>query len=250
MNQPDRLRLWTEQRHIVIPQYLFQYYKALNITDDEALILMHLCSFFAEGKEFPTPGDFASRTQFSINEVTIRIQRLLQKGVLEITQGVNEAGQISEKYSIHLLWERIVDLLLLQQTNAQQQADMELEKNIFKLFEAELGRLLSPIEIETISMWMDIDQHSPQIIKAALKEAVLSEKVSIRYIDRILSTWKKKNIKTIDDVEKHSESYRRHTMQGQVKAINAKQQFASNETDMTNRPSKSSIFYNWLDERE
>jgi len=244
MNYQDRLRLWTEQQHIAIPQYLFQHYKALGIQDDEALILMHLCSFIGEGVEFPTPGDFSKRTHFSINDISLRIQRLLQKGVLEITQGVNEAGQLTEKYSLSLLWERLVDQLLMQHSNAEQQADQQLEKEIFKLFEAELGRLLSPIEIETISMWMDMDHHSPQIIKAALREAVLSEKVSIRYIDRILSTWKKNNITTVEQVEKHSESYRRHTMQGQVKPT------SQSQAENPNRVAQNSIFYNWLDERE
>lgn len=246
MNQHDRLRLWTEQQHIAIPQYLFQHYKALGITDDEALILMHLCSFMAEGVEFPTPNDFTLRTHFNANDISLRIQRLLQKGVLEITQGVNEAGQLTEKYSLTLLWERLVDHLLMQQSKVEQQADLNLEKEIFKMFEAEIGRLLSPIEIETISMWMDLDNHSPQIIKAALREAVLSEKVSIRYIDRILSTWKKKNITTVEQVEKHSESYRRHTMQAQVKQSGVAQGQGENE----NRQTKNTIFYNWLDERE
>lgn len=247
MNNQDRLRLWTEQQHIAIPQYLFQHYKALGITDDEALILMHLCSFISEGTEFPTPADFTLRTNFSVNDISLRIQRLLQKGVLEITQGVNEAGQLTEKYSLTLLWERLVDHLLLQQSKEVQQADLNLEKEIFKMFEAELGRLLSPIEIETISMWMDLDHHSPQIIKAALREAVLSEKVSIRYIDRILGTWKKKNIKTIDQVEKHSETYRRHTMQGKV---NPSRQIDGANAEKLDSIPKNTIFYNWLDERE
>lgn len=242
MNHQDRLRLWTEQQHIAIPQYLFQHYKALGIQDDEALILMHLCSFIGEGVEFPTPNDFTLRTHFSTNDISLRIQRLLQKGVLEITQGVNEAGQLSEKYSLTLLWERLVDQLMMQQSNAAQQVDLNLEKEIFKMFESELGRLLSPIEIETISMWMDLDKHTPQIIKAALREAVLSEKVSIRYIDRILSTWKKKNITTVEQVEKHSESYRRHTMQVKPSSVTQEQ----NE----NPQAKNPIFYNWLDERE
>lgn len=247
MNHQDRLRLWTEQQHIVIPQYLFQHYKALGITDDEALILMHLCSFIGEGVEFPTPHDFTLRTHFSVNDISLRIQRLLQKGVLEITQGVNESGQLTENYSLTRLWERLVDHLCMEQSKSAQQAEVLLEKEIFKMFEAELGRLLSPIEIETISMWMDLDNHSPQIIKAALREAVLSEKVSIRYIDRILSTWKKKNITTVEQVEKHSESYRRHTMQGQVKASG---QAVAQGEDSNQQTTKNTIFYNWLDERE
>ena len=71
------------------------------------------------------------------------------------------------------------------------------EGEIFKLFEQEFGRFLSPMECESISMWLDDDGHSVEIIRAALKEAVLAEKMSLRYIDRILFEWKKKNVKTL-----------------------------------------------------
>ena len=83
------------------------------------------------------------------------------------------------------------------------------EGEIFKLFEQEFGRFLSPMESESISMWLDEDGHSIDIIRAALKEAVLAQKVSLRYIDRILFEWKKKNVKSMADVERHGRSFER-----------------------------------------
>lgn len=41
-------------------------------------------------------------------------------------------------------------------------------------------------------MWIDQDGQDPVIIKAALREAVMSGALSFRYIDRILIDWKKK----------------------------------------------------------
>ena len=113
---------------------------------------------------------------------------------------------------------------------------------IFQLFEQELGRLLSPMEIETIGMWMDLDKHSPEIIKAALKEAVLADKVNLRYIDRILIEWKKRNIKTLAQIEKHSEQYRKNTMAAApIQPVH--QQETVQKTEKVS-------FYNWLEERE
>ena len=82
------------------------------------------------------------------------------------------------------------------------------EGEIFKLFEQEFGRFLSPMESESISMWLDDDGHSVEIIRAALKEAVLAEKMSLRYIDRILFEWKKKNVKTLAQVENQAKKFR------------------------------------------
>ena len=90
-------------------------------------------------------------------------------------------------------------------------------------------------------MGMDLDQHSPEIIKAALKEAVLADKVNLRYIDRILIEWKKRNIKTLAQIEKHSEQYRKNTMQP-----SPPQPLKQQETQQ----SKKVSFYNWLEERE
>ena len=71
----NRLRTWTEQRMIQIPQLFFQFYKELNIEDDEALIVMHLLAFRMEGNDFPTPNDLMNRLTMPGNDITSRLQR-------------------------------------------------------------------------------------------------------------------------------------------------------------------------------
>ncbi|MER2154813.1 MAG: DnaD domain-containing protein [Solibacillus sp.] len=238
----NRIRVWTEQLQITIPQLFFKHYSELNIQDDEALIILHLLTFEQEGIDFPTPNDLMQRTNFQLTAISQIIQRLMQKGFVEISQSTDDTGRLAEKYSIYPLWERLLDLL---QSKAQQQvstANKLDEAKIFQLFEQELGRLLSPMEIETIGMWMDLDKHSPEIIKAALKEAVLADKVNLRYIDRILIEWKKRNIKTLAQIEKHSEQYRKNTMAAApIQPVH--QQETVQKTEKVS-------FYNWLEERE
>lgn len=233
----DRLRQWTEQGNVTIPQLFFKHYKQLNILDDEALLLLHLMAFHAEQNDFPTPTDLAMRLHLNETEVTIKLQSLLQKGFLEITQGTDQHGRISEKYSLFPLWDRILDLLDKSKLDEQIQEKKNEEGEIFTLFEQEFGRLFSPMEIETISMWMDVDGHSPTIIKQALKEAVLAGKLSLRYIDRILFEWKKKNIKTVQQVEKHTEQFHQKTTM-------------TYQRNHTQENTAKVPFYNWLEERE
>src|SRR5690606_7359606 len=126
------------------------------------------------------------------------------------TQGVDGNGKLYEKFSIYPLWERILDHLEMKTMSNNQVVQKNEEGEIFSIFEQEFGRLLSPMEIETISMWLDTDNHSPALIKAALKEAVLAGKISLRYIDRILFEWKKKNITSIKQVEKHAEQFHKN----------------------------------------
>ncbi|MFY3792893.1 DnaD domain protein [Ureibacillus sp. MALMAid1270] len=232
-----RLRLWTGQETVLIPQFFFKHYKELKITDDEAIILLHLIAFHAENNDFPTPNDLEQRLHKTNNEIAIQLQRLLQKGFLEITQGVDGSGKLFEKYSVYPLWERILDLLESNERSNEKVAKKNEEGKLFTLFEQEFGRLLSPMEIETISMWLDVDRHTPELIKAALKEAVLAGKVSLRYIDRILFEWKKKNITSLKQVEQHTQQF------------HSKTTIATTKTNQE-QPAPKVPFYNWLDERE
>lgn len=232
----NRLRLWTQQRHVTVPHLFFQTYKDLQIADDEALIVLHLLAFFEENVEFPTPQDLAARTSFMPNDISLRMQRLLQKGVVEITQGIDAKGVIFEKYSLAPLWERIIRLVDQKMMQQQETSTQHEEGEIFALFEQEFGRLLSPMEIEMVNTWFDKDRHTPAVIKAALKEAVLAGKLSFRYVDRILFEWKKKNITSPKQIEQHAEQFRTRNMQAAP----------------TLEPPKTTpgMFYNWLDERE
>ncbi len=239
MNQYNRLRTWIEQGNITIPQLFFQFYKELHITDDEAILLLHLIAFHEEGNDFPTPYDLKARSHFAANDISMKLQRLMQKGFLEITQGVDANGKIYEKYSIYPLWDRILMLLESKQLATSDAEQKNEEGEIFTMFEQEFGRLLSPIEIETIGMWMDHDHHSPAIIKEALKEAVLAGKISLRYIDRILFEWKKKNFTSVKQVEQHSEQFRKRTMTSQ-------QQVRNEERSEVPK----AAFYNWLEDRD
>lgn len=239
VNNDNRLRIWTEQGNVTIPQLFFQFYKELNIADDEALIILHLLAFHAQGNDFPTPNDLKTRMDMQGNAISNQLQKLMQKGFMEITQGVDASGKLSEKYSLYPLWERILHLLETKSHKQEVKSQKQEEGEIFNLFEAELGRLLSPMELETINMWIDVDKHSPTIIKMALKEAVLASKVNLRYIDRILFEWKKKNIQTPQQVEKQAEQFRQHSSSTNVKP----------ETQAT-PPTNKVQFYNWLEERE
>ncbi len=83
-----------------------------------------------------------------------------------------------------------------------------MQVNLYTVFEKEFGRPLSPFECETLGMWEDQDQHHPNLIQAALREAVMSGKLNFRYIDRILFEWKKNGIKTVDQAQNQGRKFR------------------------------------------
>lgn len=69
-------------------------------------------------------------------------------------------------------------------------------EGIFGAIEKEFGRPLSPIELGQISSWLDQDSYKPEMISLALREAVLNQAYSLKYMDKILMNWERQHITT------------------------------------------------------
>lgn len=82
--------------------------------------------------------------------------------------------------------------------------------NIYNIIEQEFGRPISPMECEIINTW----DYPIDVIKLAIKEAVSSNNCAIKYIDRIIYNWKRKNIKSVADAEKSIADFRKNKNRG------------------------------------
>jgi len=85
-------------------------------------------------------------------------------------------------------------------TKAVQQAKNDL-KDLVETFQQELGRLLTPFEIEDLTKTVREDQTDPDVIKAALREAVFNGKPHWKYIQAILRNWRHEGIRSVAQVE-------------------------------------------------
>lgn len=85
------------------------------------------------------------------------------------------------------------------------------QEKVFQSIEVEFGRPLSPIEIETVNLWLHKDNYLPELILLALREAVLNQAYSLKYIDRILLSWERQNIRSAQDVQREQQRKRMKT---------------------------------------
>ena len=76
-------------------------------------------------------------------------------------------------------------------------------KDIFSFIESNFNRTLSPIEYEEISNW-----ENTELTRYAIKQSVLNGVCNIKYISRILDSYKQKNIKTVQDAQKDEEAFK------------------------------------------
>ena len=122
--------------------------------------------------------------------------------MIELKVVKNDKNIIEEYISLDLFYEK-VSINIIEEINNEK----EDTTNIFEILESELGKQLSPIEYEIVKAWKN-SNYSDEIIKEAIKEAVYNGVANLRYIDKILYEWAKKNIKTKEDVEKNKKQFR------------------------------------------
>lgn len=190
---------------------LLAYYPQLKITNSELILIIQLELFAQKGNKFPSNEQMAANTNFSATEIASIIQQLIDKNDLTIDQVTDEKGRIGNYYNLDQLYSKLDDLLEKnvatpksgeETTNTTSEIDNSPLNQLMRQFEIEFGRYLSPIEREEISAWLNVDHYDPEIIKLALREAVLSQAYSLKYVDRVLLNWQRHNLKTTSEVQK------------------------------------------------
>lgn len=170
--------------HIIVPIDLLKNYKKLKITDKELIVLIYLLG----NNEFD-PEKISNDLNIKLDDVLKIIDSLINKDVLKINV---KSGKICEEYiTLDEMYNKLV--MCMMESNEKK------EITIYDKFEKEFGRTLSPMEYEIIGAWID-GNYSEEIIVLALKEATYNGVSNLRYIDKILSEWRKKGIKSEKDI--------------------------------------------------
>ncbi|MBB6449070.1 DNA replication protein [Geomicrobium halophilum] len=198
-----------EQGQLSIPVVLLDYYDALGLDEKDTMLLLHVHRYVQQGQTFPTPEQLARKMTLTVKSCQEGLGRLVKRGVLRIEEKEDDQGILFESYSLRPLYEKIVAYVETEHVPKQQTTDEDAGE-LYRLFENEFGRPLSPIEGETLSMWLDQDQYTFALVRAALREAVISGKLNLRYIDRILFEWQKNGIKTPEEASAYSEKFRQN----------------------------------------
>lgn len=222
---------WMEAGMVQIPQLLMSKYREIGLDEKELVLLLQILSFSEKGNKFPTPQEISERMTVTNGECSSMLRKLMQLGLIKIEEGRSAEEIIFERYSLAPLWLKLAEEIARDKKQETLENVLTEEKDLYTVFEQEFGRPLSPIECESLAMWIDQDGQDPVIIKAALRESVMSGKLNFRYIDRILIEWKRNGVKTIEQARSHGMKFRQKSSQA-------------------NAPIQSTNtvpFYNWLE---
>ena len=182
-----------KMKPIVLPRFLFNYYLRLGITAEELIILIFVID---EGdKVVYDPESISNSLGMDKYKVMELLNSLNEKKIISITVEKNSDGKSAEFISLDLLYSKMMGLIV-DKKNENKNLD---NSDLFSVFESEFGRTISPMECQVIKGWVD-DNFSHELILEALKEAIYNGATSLRYIETVLYTWRKKGYKTKQDI--------------------------------------------------
>ncbi len=175
MNQEQWSAAYTDRR-----TWILAHLDQLHLDCQEAMILL-LIDYANQIGQPISHESLSQKTKLDDNQIEMIFKQLSEKGYLGI-----EFVDGNPKFNIGGL----VESLSVQ--------GQPIEYSVIERFEQDFGRPLSPNEMQRI---LDLSNlYDERRVVVALNEAVVYEKLSLDYIEKILVSWSNKGL-SIDDLE-------------------------------------------------
>jgi len=186
--------------NLVLPSALLLHFKELFPSSEDFLVwqFFYLQNTTALGDV--SPSQIAEIIGKEVADVNQSISNLTENGLLQY-RTIELNGEIELIFDASLAFERLDSLLDSHTPAATAPNPQNQLKDLVETFQQELGRLLTPFEIEDLSKTVKEDGVKADLIKEALREAVFNGKPNWKYIQAILRNWRHEGIQSVAQVE-------------------------------------------------
>ncbi|HGC8310767.1 TPA: DnaD domain-containing protein [Streptococcus agalactiae] len=192
---------------LILPSALFFHFKSIFKTADDFLVWQFFYLQNTTNLSDLTPSRIATSLDKTVADINRSISNLTSQGLLDVkTIELNHEIEIIFDTSpvfakLDKLFEEDNQVIIDNKTS-----DSNRLKDLVGDFERELGRLLSPFELEDLQKTLQEDQTDPDIVRAALREAVFNGKTSWNYINAILRNWRREGLTTLRQIEERKQA--------------------------------------------
>ncbi|HEN7061695.1 TPA: DnaD domain-containing protein [Streptococcus agalactiae] len=192
---------------LTLPSALFFHFKSIFKTADDFLVWQFFYLQNTTNLSDLTPSRIATSLDKTVADINRSISNLTSQGLLDVkTIELNHEIEIIFDTSpvfakLDKLFEEDNQVIIDNKTS-----DSNRLKDLVGDFERELGRLLSPYELEDLQKTLQEDQTDPDIVRAALREAVFNGKTSWNYINAILRNWRREGLTTLRQIEERKQA--------------------------------------------
>lgn len=178
-----------------VPNLLLRHYPMMGLNTEELTALLQVIASHPKNSGTFNLRDL--RNYFEGGEAQARraVALLLQKKIISHIDD-------EENYSLQPMYEKMMEVLVFIQVNDEEKKRAKRVRKsaigeLYEAFENELARPLSPVESKRINDWMSVDGWPAAMIKEALHRAVIHGTCNLMYIEKILESWRRKGITTL-----------------------------------------------------
>lgn len=164
---------WYEKKYINRFFWIMEEFESLTLSAEEGMLVL-LIEYFNEAKIPVNYATLAEKMKMDIEKIDEMLSLLTEKGYLKISMN-NRAIE----FNLDGIFEK-------------KEEQMNFNGSLFETFESEFARPLTQIELQRLSDW--ITTYELKLITYALREAVIYNKKSFEYIERILVDWKRRDL--------------------------------------------------------
>lgn len=191
--------------NLVLPSALLFHYKDIFKRADNFLIWQFIYLQNTTKMDDLAPSQIASALNKTVAEVNRSISDLTAQGLLDM-KTIELGSEIEVVFDASPVL-ALLDKLVSEPKQVPEKQDVNPVKELVEEFERELGRMLSPFELEDLQKTIREDKTDPDLVRAALREAVFNGKTNWNYINAILRNWRREGITTMRQVEERRKEY-------------------------------------------
>ena len=188
-----------------MPSALLFHYKDIFKRADDFLIWQFIYLQNTTKMDDLAPSQIASALNKTVAEVNRSISDLTAQGLLDM-KTIELGSEIEVIFDASPVL-ALLDKLVSEPKQVPEKQDVNPVKELVEDFERELGRMLSPFELEDLQKTIREDKTDPDLVRAALREAVFNGKTNWNYINAILRNWRREGITTMRQVEERRKEH-------------------------------------------
>ena len=191
--------------NLVLLSALLFHYKDIFKRADDFLIWQFIYLQNTTKMDDLAPSQIASALNKTVAEVNRSISDLTAQGLLDM-KTIELGSEIEVIFDASPVL-ALLDKLVSEPKQVPEKQDVNPVKELVEDFERELGRMLSPFELEDLQKTIREDKTDPDLVRAALREAVFNGKTNWNYINAILRNWRREGITTMRQVEERRKEH-------------------------------------------
>ena len=178
---------------------LLEQYKKLGISEKDLAVLLMVDHLILQGNDFVTADLLSLKMNYKIEEIDSSLASSFSRDFISYDE-VNGKVRTSLEPLKKKLYKLFEMELSKERANLYSAKRADSLSKLSSYFESRLNRTLSPLELSTLSSWLDLD-FSEEDIKGAFEFALSQGKKTFKAFDKELRTYKRKA-----DIEKEGRS--------------------------------------------